>query len=152
MKEEIMRRLLVALIAVSISIAASHRAFAGTEKLNLPELGIQLEEQMWSYMKLKNWAEIEKKISDIFLSVHKDGARDKAAEMTLIKKLDIGNFRLSDYKVVGEGDIIVVTYMAVVDETLLGIRTRAKPTPRQSVWQKTADGWKWIAHSNLYSY
>ena len=45
---------------------------------------------MWEDIKANNWEAVEGKIAEGFQSVHADGARDRAGEITLIRKLDIG--------------------------------------------------------------
>ncbi|MGH7981693.1 MAG: hypothetical protein ACREFF_00940 [Candidatus Udaeobacter sp.] len=58
--------------------------------------GEKIERQMWEDIKAKNWETVEGKIAENFQSVHADGARDRAGEITLIKKLGVGQVALSD--------------------------------------------------------
>src|SRR5213080_2474039 len=97
--------------------------------------GEKMEKQMWEDIKAKNWKAVESKIADGFQSVHPDGARDRAAEISLIKNLNV--------------DDIVVTYMISAQETIDLERLPTKPAPRLSVWKKGASGWQWICHANL---
>src|SRR5205823_13470764 len=71
--------------------------------------GEKMEKQMWEDIKAKNWKAVESKIADGFQSVHPDGARDRAAEISLIKNLNVGETALSDLKSAVNGDNIVVT-------------------------------------------
>ena len=111
--------------------------------------GEKMEKQIWEDIKAKNWKAVESKIADGFQSVHPDGARDRAAEISLIKNLNVGETALSDLKSAVNGDNIVVTYMISAQETIDLERLPTKPAPRLSVWKKGASGWQWICHANL---
>jgi hypothetical protein len=52
--------------------------------------GEKMEKQMWEDIKAKNWEMVENKIAEGFQSVHPDGARDRASEISLIKNLNVG--------------------------------------------------------------
>jgi len=111
--------------------------------------GEKMERQMWEDIKAKNWEAVEGKIAEGFQSVHADGARDRAGEITLIKKLDVGQVALSDFRSTMNGDTIVVTYMISAQESIDLERLPTKPESRLSVWKKGAGGWQWICHANL---
>jgi hypothetical protein len=111
--------------------------------------GEKMEKQMWEDIKAKNWKAVEDKIAEGFQSVHPDGARDRAGEISLIKNLDVGQVALSDFKSTMNGDNIVVTYMISAQETIDLERLPTKPASRLSVWKKGNSGWQWICHANL---
>jgi hypothetical protein len=111
--------------------------------------GEKREKQIWEDIKAKNWQAVESKIADGFQSVHPDGARDRAGEISLIKSLNVGQTALSDLKSTVNGDNIVVTYMISALETIDLEQLPTKPAPRSSVWKKGASGWQWISHANL---
>ncbi len=100
-------------------------------------------------IKAKNWNAVESRIAEGFQSVHPDGARDRAGEIALLKKMNLGEFTLSNFKSTMIGDNIVVTVTMTVAETIDGKRFPAKPAYRLSVWKKGAHGWQWISHANL---
>ena len=104
---------------------------------------------MWADFKAKDWAAVERKIADGFQSVHPDGPRDRAGEITLIKNLNLGEFTLSNFQSTVNGNNIVVTYMMAAHETIDQERLGTKPTPRLSVWRKGTHGWQWICHANF---
>jgi len=108
-----------------------------------------MERQMWADFKAKDWKAVESKIADGFQSIHPDGARDRAGEISLIENLKLGEFTLSNFKSTVNGDNIVVTYMIAVQETIDQKRLPTKPAPRLSVWKKGTHGWHWICHANL---
>jgi len=111
--------------------------------------GEKMERKMWEDIKAKNWEAVEGKIAEGFQSDHVDGARDRAGEITLIKKLGVGQVALSDFKSTMNDDNIVVTYMISAQESIDLERLPTKPAPRLSVWKKGASGWQWICHGNL---
>jgi hypothetical protein len=111
--------------------------------------GEKMERQMWTDFKAKNWNAVESKIAEGFQSVHPDGARDRAGEISLIEHLDLGEFALNNFKSTTIGEDIVVTYLITVQETIDGKRLPTKPAPRLSVWEKGTSGWQWICHANL---
>lgn len=108
-----------------------------------------MEKQMWADFKAKNWAAVESKIANGFQSVHPDGARDRAGEITLIKNLSLGEYTLADFNATVNGDNIVLTYMIAAQETIDQQRLGTKRTSRLSVWKKGTHGWQWICHANL---
>jgi len=111
--------------------------------------GEKMEKQIWEDIKAKNWEAVESKIAEGFQSVHPDGARDRANEISLIKNLNVGQVAFNDFRSTMSGDNIVVTYMISVQETIDLEQLPTKPTPRMSVWQKGTQGWQWICHANL---
>jgi len=104
---------------------------------------------MWEDIKAKNWKAVEGKIADGFQSVHPDGARNRANEISLIENLNLGQVEFNNFKSTTSGDDIVVTYMISAQETIDLERLATKSTPRLSVWKKGASGWQWICHANL---
>ena len=111
--------------------------------------GEKMEKQMWEDIKAKNWKAVESKIAEEFQSVHPDGARDRAGEISLIKNLNVGQVAFNDFRSTVNDDNIMVTYMISAEETIDLERLPTKPAPRLSVWKKGASGWQWICHANL---
>jgi hypothetical protein len=114
--------------------------------------GEKLEREMAADIKAKNWKAVESRITAGFQSVHPDGPRDRAGEVALLKKMNMGDFTLSNFKSTVVGDNIVVTFTMTVAQTIDGKQLPPKPAYRLSVWKKGADdGWQWISHANLAS-
>jgi len=112
--------------------------------------GEKLERTMWAAMKAKDWAAVEKMIAPGFQASHDYGVQDRAAEIKLIKGLNLGEVTLADFKVTQNGPAMVVTYtVAPQHETIEGKTLPTTPAQRLSVWLKTDQGWQWIAHVNL---
>jgi len=111
--------------------------------------GEKLERQMAADIKAKNWRAVETRIADGFQSIHPDGIRDRAGEIALLKQMDLGAYKLSNFRSTSIGDNIVVTFTMTVAETIDAERLPARPAYRLSVWKKGANGWQWISHANF---
>jgi hypothetical protein len=122
-----------------------------TNDTDVSKKGEQLVREIWENIADKNWTEVEKKIANGFQSVHSDGARSRSEEIELIKKLDLGQYTLDNFIVTRNGPVMIVTYTVSVEETIENQRLSSAPAPRSTVWLKTDEGWKWIAHANLKS-
>jgi hypothetical protein len=111
--------------------------------------GEKLERQMAADIKAKNWNAVESRIADGFQSVHPDGPRDRMGEIALLKKMNLGDFTLSNFRTTVVGDNIVVTFTMTVTQIIDGKHLPPKPAYRLSVWKKGDSGWQWISHANL---
>ena len=136
----------MAIVSTLILSAVCLRAQSDT---SIASEGEKMERQMWADFKAKDWKVVESKIAGGFQSVHPDGARDRAGEIALIEKLNLGEIAFSNFKSTTNGDTIVVTYMISVQEMIDGKQLSKKPAPRLSVWKKGTSGWQWICHANL---
>jgi hypothetical protein len=116
---------------------------------DISRFGEKLVRQLWADIKSNNMAAVGKKTAFGFQSIHQDGARTREQELALIKKLELGEYTLSDFKVSQNGPVIIATYFVSVGETIDGTRLSAKPAARLSAFLKTDSGWQWIAHANL---
>src|SRR6266496_881729 len=141
-------RLALALLLCLTPLAVCLRAQESPAPAGASE-GEKMERQMWADFKAKEWKAVESKIAEGFQSIHPDGARDRAGEISLIEHLNLGELTLSNFKTTVNGDNIVVIYTIVVQETIDQKRLPTKSTPRLSVWKKGTHGWQWICHANL---
>jgi len=139
---------LIAALLLILS-AAGLRAEPATPPATRTSQGEKMERQIWAEIKNKNWKAVESKIATGFQSVHQDGARDRAAEIALIKQLNASDISFTDFKSTTNGNDIVVTYMISVQETIDGKPLSTNPAPRLSVWRRAPSGWQWISHANL---
>jgi hypothetical protein len=110
--------------------------------------GEVLETKFWQDIKDQKWSEVESRIAPYFQSVQPDGVHNKDQELAAIKNLNVTNFILSDVKTTGDKDILVVTYVITLAETLKEQRLVANAY-RLSVWQNNNGNWQEIAHANL---
>ena len=111
--------------------------------------GENLYRQFLNAIAGQNWSAVEAIISPSFQSVHSDGARDRIAELALIKGIDLGTYTLHDFKVTKANNHLVVTCWISIEETIDGERLSTKSSPRLSVWDKNPNGWQLIALANL---
>jgi len=137
-----MKKILVIGVSLGMLLAAT-LAQAGESQ------GEKLVRDLWALFAAKDLAKVEAMTSPAFQSVRSIGAYDKAQQMKLTAGLDLGPYTLSDFKVTEQGPVIVATYMVSVAETINGQRLDKKPAPRMSIFIKTEQGWKWLAHANL---
>ena len=79
------------------------------------------------------------------------GQRDRVGEIALLKKMNMGDFTLSNFKSTVVGDNVVVTFTMTVAQTIDAKQLPPKPAYRLSVWKKGASGWQWISHANFAS-
>lgn len=137
--------LIFVFVFVAVNLAGSiDGAIAGDQGI-----GEQLVRQVWADMKAGNMEALEGYTAPGFQSIHEDGARSRDTELQLIKKLNLGTYTLSNFKVTESGPVITVTYFVSVEETIKGERLSSKPAARLSAWLKTDTGWQWIIHANL---
>jgi hypothetical protein len=112
-------------------------------------LGEQQVEKLWSDFAQADLAALDRYVAPGFQSLHEDGARDWSQERLLVAGLKLSPYVLSDYKVTREGDVLVVTYLCRVGETIAAARLAKAPTPRLDVFQQTAGEWKLLSHVNV---
>ena len=136
-------------LAVISCLALSAVCLRAQSETPIAADGEKMERQMWADFKAKDWKAVESKIADGFQSVHPDGARSRAGEISLIEKLNLGEIAFSNFKSTTSGDNIVVTYMIAVQERIDQKQLPTTPTARLSVWKKGTHGWQWICHANL---
>lgn len=129
--------------SASMPSAGEHAATAQDQIL-----GERLEREMWKAMAGSDLDRVAAMIAPGFQSVHSDGARNRAEELSLVGGLDLGPYTLSDFTVTRQGAAIVVCYFVEVDETIASERISRKAA-RSSVWLMTRDGWQWVHHANL---
>jgi len=144
-----MNSLKLALIITLTFVFTTLPVLADQEVATEKGLGEKLLHQLWADMKKSDMEVIEKTIAKGFQSVHQYGSSNREQEIGLIKGLKLGKYTLSKIEITRNGPVIVATYFVSVEETIKGMRLLKEPAPRLSVFLKTDDGWKWIAHANL---
>lgn len=110
--------------------------------------GEDLERKVWENTKNKNWKEIETLVAPYFQLALIDGVLNKDQYFSRAKKLDIGEFTLSNFKITEGKNAMVITYDVGVTATIDDKRITSKAS-RLSVWEKDGNDWKWIAHAVL---
>ena len=140
-----MKKLLLVLACICLVICLALPAAAETDQA----LGKLLVKNFIALVAAKDWKVLENHLAPCFQSAHSDGARDRAREMALLKKLNLGEYKLADFKTTRRGDILIVTYTVSVQETIDGKRTNKVPAPRLSVFSHSPSSWQLLAHANL---
>ncbi|MDP2599683.1 MAG: nuclear transport factor 2 family protein [Deltaproteobacteria bacterium] len=108
----------------------------------------KLEKKLWSEVKKQNWDAVQTMLAPGYQSVYVEGITDRSQALDQLKKLSLGKYKLSKFKVTKSGDTQIITYEAKAEETINGKRVTST-TPRVSVWQMTPQGWQQISHANL---
>lgn len=111
--------------------------------------GETLYREFVSAVAAQDWNAVDAMLAADFQSAHTDGPRDKAAEMEMLKAVDLGTYSLADFTTTRGGDTLVATHWLSVEETIDGSRLSTKPAPRLTVWRNGASGWQIIAIANL---
>ena len=109
---------------------------------------VKLERQMWGYARDKNWDKLEAGLAPGYQSVDQHSAIGLKAALAALKKMNLSDVTLSDFKVTRTGPAVVVSYKAQLAETIDGKRVPRQTAPRVSVWVKTDKGWLTIMHAN----
>ena len=122
--------------------------FAG-EKQQESDFGEDLVRQLWADISKGDSPSMKRWLAQGFQSIDQDGARNHDQELEIIKNLNLGEYKLSNFTVTQEGPALIVSYLVSAEETIRGQRLSKTPAPRLSVFLKTETGWKWIAHANL---
>ena len=111
-----------------------------------PSIGEQLVKEVFAAIKERNWDKLENMIHPAFQSVHYDGARNQSQEMQLLKGLHLGDYTLSKFRITMSEAILVVSYVVTAEELIDEKPILPKSSCRLSVFHKTNEGWKWVAH------
>lgn len=109
----------------------------------------KMESDTWAAARDKDFAAVTAKFAPGYQSVDERHIMDRKAAIEALKKYNLSDFTLSDFKVTRTGDGAVLTYMVEVTETVDGKRVAKRKTPRASVWIKTDKGWLTLFHGNF---
>ncbi|MDT5271922.1 MAG: hypothetical protein QOH49_4108 [Acidobacteriota bacterium] len=102
------------------------------------------ERQIWESIKAKNWDAFGGMLADDFAIVGSDGVMTKTQMLGDMKKYDLTEFTLSDFRMVKvDADLAILTYTATEKSSYDGKPTPGKPTHASSAWVNR-DG-KWLA-------
>lgn len=129
-------------IFLSLSLFTTLNLFADATE------GEALEKKVWDSTKNQEWNELEKLISPYFQLALMDGVFNKEQYFSRVKKMEIGDFTISNFKITEGQNSMVITYDVGVTETIDGKKISSKAS-RLSVWEKSDGTWKWIAHAVL---
>jgi hypothetical protein len=104
---------------------------------------IEKEKQLADAIRQKNWDAFSASVTDDMVYVTSNGAHDKAATLAGLRKLDMTEYTLTDFKVVNvDRDAAVVTYSSTAKGTYDG-----RPLPPGTMRESSAwvyRGGKWL--------
>lgn len=102
------------------------------------------ERQVYDAIKAKNWDAFAGMLTDDFVIVNRDGVMAKASMLEDMKKYDLTEYTLSDFRLVKvDSDLAVLTYTETEKSTYDGHATPGKPVRASSAWVNR--GGKWLA-------
>lgn len=107
--------------------------------------GERLERQMWNDIRSHNWLKVREALAPSCQQVHFGNVSNQEEILDGMKKLNLSDFTLENFKVTEGPDVYVVTYDATVSETIEGQRISAKAA-RLSTWKNNNGKWQWVAH------
>lgn len=113
------------------------------------QVGERLVREVFEAIHQSNISKLENMISKYFQAVHDFGASNRQEEIETLKGIQLGEYKLDNFKVTRQGDVLIVTYTIAAEETIKGEKVPQKPIPRLSVFIKTDSEWKWLAHASL---
>lgn len=111
--------------------------------------GERLLQKFWDTLESDDPNAEAKLYSPAFQSVHQDGAWNAEQTIKFITDLKLSAYKLSDIKISEEGPVIVASYFVTAAETLGGKRLPSRKAARMTVFLKSGQGWKVVAHANL---
>ena len=111
--------------------------------------GEQLVKKSWQDFGKNNKEVFEDWIAEGFQSVHEFGASSKEEEVEILTNLNLGEYKLANFKTTQNDNLAIVSYTVAVHETIEGKAMLTNPAVRLSVFMCMDNSWKWIAHANL---
>ena len=142
-----MKKLRLFVLICLLLMVSGQAAFAAELEMTDARLGETLVRLFWADVKAKNWDAVASTFADGFQSIRVNGATGRDKELALCKKISIGNYKLTDFKVTRQGPILTVSYRASVEEVFGGKKHTVKNVVRQSVWLNVGGKWKMIARA-----
>lgn len=138
---------LAAAFMLGLSLLVSGVAPAGAAD---GELGERLVRKFFADAQGGDMSAVEATLAEGFQSSHTDGARDRAGELAVIRNVQLGSHRLTDFETTRNGPVLVVTFeVDAPGEVLDGKHVGAGAHERMAVWLEGPTGWQLVAYANL---
>jgi hypothetical protein len=100
------------------------------------------ERQTWEQLKSKSWDAFAATLDENFVFVGGPGVFGKAETMDTLKKVELLEYTLSDFRFVKvDADLAVITYTAVDKSTDQGKSTGGKPIRNSTAWVNRNGKW-----------
>lgn len=113
--------------------------------------GEGLERQLWQEAKTKRWPELERRLSASWVYLTPAGPLDRTATISRLQQTEISDYQLGDFQTTPNGDVLVVTYTAILKGHVGDRALTDRPRKMMTIWQKTERGWHAIAHSDVHA-
>lgn len=112
---------------------------------------IENEKRLWEAIKSKNSEAFAAMLAEEQMYVTSDGIHDKSQTVEAIKKLNLTESSLSDFKVVRvDKDAAIVIYTVNSKGTFDGQPLQEKPEYNSTAWVKRGDKWLAVYHQDCY--
>jgi hypothetical protein len=111
--------------------------------------GTTLLKHYWEDRATGNVAHASTYMDRHFQSIYYFGALDKSGELNVIQNLNLTNYSLSRMVETRHDDLMILTYIAFVDETLNGQEIQHQESPCMTIWKHIDGRWKLMSHSEL---
>ena len=126
-------------------------AKAATVEPRLPDCVVRarrLEEELGDALRKKDWDAAAKLLSPSFQSAGAEGVHNRAAELALLKNLDVTPHTVG-WKITYSGDVAILTFESYYFEHDPSGAPRRKASRILSVWRMTNAGWQQIARAEI---
>jgi hypothetical protein len=110
--------------------------------------GENLERKYWASIKNHKWDDLANMTAPYCQSVTFDKVLNKDQNIAVAKSLNVGDYKMDDFKVTEGPNTLIVTYVLATTETIDG-NTLTSKANRLSIWQNTNNNWQMIAHASL---
>jgi hypothetical protein len=105
------------------------------------------ERQSWEAMKAKNWDGFAAMLADDFVFVGGPGTANKTETVDVLKKMELLEYTLSDFRLVKvDPDLAVITYTATDKSTYDGKTSGGKPIRNSTAWINRGGKWLVVYH------
>lgn len=135
-------------LIVSLLLVISTNCWAGDdEDFNQIKSNLQ---NLFELVKNKQFDKVGDLLAPQTVFVYTDGvARNKDAEMNLIKNINLKSYKLSDFQFSRSGDVVVVSFKDEGVEKVENKMLEPVKATRLAVFQKQGDKWLIIAYGNF---
>ena len=111
--------------------------------------GTSLLRRFWEDRQTGNSARASTYMDSHFQSVYYFGALDKSGELNVIENLHMEDFVLSKLVETRDGSLMILTYIAQVQETLNGEPVYDSYAPCVTIFKYVEGRWKLMSHTEL---
>jgi len=105
------------------------------------------ERQTWEQIKSKSWDAFAATLADDFVFVGGPGLGNKTEAVDALKKMELLEYTLSDFRFVKvDADLAVITYTARDKSTYEGKTSEGKPVRNSTAWANRGGKWLIVYH------